>query len=417
MNTIIHTDHAALERDQPVRLAIVVSHPIQYYANFYRRLALESSICLRVFFCSDIGVRPYHDRDMGVTISWASDLLSGYDHVFLQEASCIHNTSFFSINNRSVGTALRSFSPDVVVVHGYAQITMLRVMLWCRASGVPTMMISDSELLHDRPWYLRLAKRVILPLVFARHSAFLNVGSRTDEYLSHYGVPERKMFRSPYPIDEPSLRPVAYCRKNSRTEGRRKFCLSGDALVFLFVGKLIYRKRPADIISAFAMLARSLSHKFNVVAMFAGNGEMRSELEEQARLMALHCLFLGFVNVDNLSELYSAADVLVHPAEEEAYGIVLTEAAFMGLPLIASDRVGAVGPTNTARDGENAIVYPCGNIEALAAAMRRLAEDSELRRRMGEASLRISGELGIRRSVRGVLEALSFVTGRDLVPT
>lgn len=416
MNWSKDIDQGVVNEERPVRLAIVVSHPIQHFVHFYRCLALEKRVCLRVIFCSDIGVRSYFDKDMATHIAWSCDLLSGYDHVFLPEAARINDTRFFSVNNSSITTALQSFSPDVVLVHGYAQLTMIRAMLWCRASGIPTMMISDSELLHERPWHRRCAKAVILPKLLAQHNAFLTTGDNNEEYLGHYGVPQNKMFRSPFTIDEYTLSRARVQKMASRETFCEAHRLPKNILIYVFVGKLIARKKPGDIIESFSILNRSLPFDVNVCAVFAGDGSLRRSLEERAQSLGVPCRFLGFVNVNLLPDVYAASDVLVHPSEVDAQPLSTCEAAFVGLPLIVSDRVGAVGPTDTARAGENAIVYPCGDIAALAAAMLRLAEDTDLRRRMGEASLRISAELDVRRSVRGVLEAVSFVTGRNVAP-
>ena len=87
---------------------------------------------------------------------------------------------------------------------------------------------------------------------------------------------------------------------------------------------------------------------------------------------------------------------------------MLSEAACVGLPLLISDRVGAAGPTDIAREGENAVVYPCGDVRALAAALLRLGREPETVERMSKASLRIFGELDTNKSVAGALAAIEF---------
>jgi glycosyltransferase involved in cell wall biosynthesis len=120
---------------------------------------------------------------------------------------------------------------------------------------------------------------------------------------------------------------------------------------------------------------------------------------------ALDVRFLGFVNIDGLPALYSAADVFVHSAEIEQYGMVVLEAAVLGLPMILSDRVGAIGPTSIARADVNALVYPFGNIDALASSMARLRDDGALRRKMADASLDISEDHRGPASVAAVVAA------------
>ena len=79
----------------------------------------------------------------------------------------------------------------------------------------------------------------------------------------------------------------------------------------------------------------------------------------------------------------------------------------MGLPMVISDRVGAVGPTDIAREGANTLVYPVGDVQAMANAIAAIASDPELAGRMGEKSRSIFGELDINRSVSGLKAALA----------
>jgi glycosyltransferase involved in cell wall biosynthesis len=90
-----------------------------------------------------------------------------------------------------------------------------------------------------------------------------------------------------------------------------------------------------------------------------------------------------------LRNLYAACDVLVVPSIptvtfREPWGLVVNEAMNRGLPVIASDAVGAVGG-GLVRDGRNGLVVAAGEPGALAEAIRRLATEPALRARLGEA--------------------------------
>ena len=80
------------ERSDPrtqrrVRLAYLVSHPIQYQAPLLRRIAEEPEIDLTVFFGSDFSVRGYRDEGFGVGVKWDIPLLDGYRHEFLPQVA------------------------------------------------------------------------------------------------------------------------------------------------------------------------------------------------------------------------------------------------------------------------------------------------------------------------------------------
>jgi glycosyltransferase involved in cell wall biosynthesis len=90
-----------------------------------------------------------------------------------------------------------------------------------------------------------------------------------------------------------------------------------------------------------------------------------------------------------LRNFYAAADVLVLPSIptrtfREPWGLVTNEAMSRGLPVIASDAVGAAAG-GLVRDGRNGLVVAAGDPVALAAALRRIAGDGELRARLGRA--------------------------------
>jgi glycosyltransferase involved in cell wall biosynthesis len=94
--------------------------------------------------------------------------------------------------------------------------------------------------------------------------------------------------------------------------------------------------------------------------------------------------------VDHLPPLHAAADVLVLPSARtatflEPWGLVVNEAMHQGTPVIASDAVGAVAG-GLVRDGRNGLVVPAGDADALAARLRALATNPELRSALGRAA-------------------------------
>ena len=396
------------------RLAIVVSHPIQYYAPYYRALAADGRLQLKAFFCSRIGVDDLLDPDMGIKLSWRTDLMSGYGHEFLPKAGRITTTRFREVDNPSIARYLAGFRPDVVLLHGYAQMTLLRALFWCRRHGVPTMMISDRSFAGSSTILRKIARRLVLPTILRKFTAFLVIGDAVHEFCTSFGARDEQIFRVPNMLDQGFWK-LRDHKAEVRIQVRAELEIGKDFLV-LFVGKLVARKRPQDLLAALASLRNRGPTNRPIRVFFAGDGEMRSELEKRAIAANLPAHFLGFVNIDELPKYYAIADVLAHPAEFESYGIITLEAALFGLPLVLSDRVGAIGPTSIARPGENTLVHPCADVEALAEALAQLAEDQSLTKRMSEASLRISQEHDGRKAVDNTLAAVNYclhVSGRS----
>jgi glycosyltransferase involved in cell wall biosynthesis len=389
------------------RFAVVVSHAIPYYVPYYRALVKHGGLDLRVYFASRIGLDKTLDPGMGIELAWQTDLLRGYEHVFLVNAAFITQASFRKVDNPDVGRALDAFAPDVVLIHGYMQMTMLRALAWCRRSNVPALMISDSSLHSGTSLLMRGLKHLVLPSIMRQFSAFLSVGDANQKYLETYGVPRTHIFHVPNLVDE-GFWTHRERREDQRARMRRSLGLDENDLTVLYVGKLIARKRPRDLIAALTYLRSMPPTARPITVLFAGDGALRGTLEREAAELGLPARFLGFVNIDALPGYYCAADVLAHPAEIETFGVVVIEAATLGLPLVLSDRVGAIGPASIARPGENVLTYPCADTVALAAALHRLASEPETLSLLGTASLRISHELDWRKAVSGTLAAIGY---------
>ena len=394
-----------------IRVAIVVSHPIQHYVHLYRALAAHPSIDLRVIFASDIGARRYFDKEMNVELAWKSDPLSGYQYTVLPESPRIQHTGFWSVNNPSVTAVLADFQPDVVQIHGYAQITMLRALAWCRLRGIPVLLWSDSSLLFKRSWPKRVAKRIVVTALMRSLAGVLSTGDSNTDYYRHFGVRPENIFRCPFTVDEELLNEAQAERESVRKRMRERYGIPEDSFLILFVGKLIPLKRTRDILDSLLLLRNREPADRNIMSFFAGDGPLRSELEEYASRHGLAAIFGGFINVDQLPSVYAMADILVFPSDREAYGLAAREAICVGLPLVVSDQIGCIGPNDAARPEENAIRYPAGDTKALSEAFASLIDKPDVAKRMGEASLRIAAELNKQTSVSGFVSAVVTVTG------
>jgi glycosyltransferase involved in cell wall biosynthesis len=379
----------------PVRLAVVVSHPIQYYAPLWRALAREPRLDLHVLFATRVGLDRTYDLEMRTELAWATDLTAGYSHEFLPEAASFARTGFH-VDNPRVGAALSRFRPDAVVLHGYGSKTMLRALLWSKLHKGRALLVADSSGDLAPPGWRRRVKRLVLPFLLNCYDAALTMGDRGEDHLASLGFPRARMFRMPTMMDE-AFWIARRDRARLRAEKRAALDLSETDFVVLAAAKLSPRKRIGDLIAA----ARGL----RATLLIAGEGEQRAALEAEAAQFGVDARFLGFVNIDALPALYAAADVFVHPAGREPYGMVAVEAAIVGLPLVFAEDAGAVGPTSIARPGVNALVYRAGDVAALAKHLNRLRDAQALRAELAANSLLLSEDHDGRKSVAAVLAA------------
>src|SRR5580698_6396246 len=89
-----------------IRIAIVVSHPIQYFTPLYRAAAAISGVDLKVFFCRNWGIDSYYDEAFQMEVKWDIPLLDGYPWEFLDAKKDRQSPPFFRVDNPSVDRAL-----------------------------------------------------------------------------------------------------------------------------------------------------------------------------------------------------------------------------------------------------------------------------------------------------------------------
>jgi glycosyltransferase involved in cell wall biosynthesis len=357
------------------RLAIVVSHPIQHFCPMYRSIAADGRVEPQVIFAVK-GAEPKFDSGFGRVIHWQEDLLQGFDYRVL--------TVDAKQREKAVAQALSDFSPDVVYVHGYEGSYARAAMRWAKRNGAPVLMTTDSELRHSRPLHVRAIKRLVLPWILRKVDLFLTVGDGNERYFEHYGVRSDRFHRVPFSIDSFYYDQVLADRTANRDALRQELGIPRDAVVILTVGKLIPRKGQADLVCAFGEALKSVHGP--AVLLLAGDGAERKRLEELAKPFGSAVRLLGFIGVDQLPKYDVAADIYVHPSSFDPHPLAISEALYCSLPIVVSDRVGSVGPTDDVQEGKNGWVYPNGDVNALSAILVKLIDDPGLRESAGRAS-------------------------------
>jgi glycosyltransferase involved in cell wall biosynthesis len=394
-----------------VRLAYLVSHPIQYQAPLLRRIAREPDIDLTVLYGSDFSSRGYQDRGFGVEIQWDVPLLDGYKSEFLPRLRDTGTVSAMSPISRGILRRLRNpdGSPafDALWVHGYASMNALHGILAANALGIPVLLRAESWL-ADRPRgpARLMAKRLFLRLLRPAIAATLPIGTRNREYWAHYFGPRMPQFPIPYAVDNAYFAQRATAADTDAL--RREFNLASGRPVILFASKLQPRKHAGHLVEAYARLcARNTARQ--PYLLIVGDGEERAALEARARELAVDGVrFAGFRNQSELPGFFALADVFVLPSRHEPWGLIVNEAMAAGCAVVVSDEVGACADLVT--DGVEGFVFPVGDIDALATGLGGVLANPEQAHAMGDAARRRIASWDFEADVRGLREALACVT-------
>jgi hypothetical protein len=238
---------------RPFRVAVVVSHPIQHFCPQYTSWAKLPAVDLRVFFASDQGLSAYEDEGFGRVVQWQGMELD-FPHEFLRGAKGRAVGS--RLDSADLDERLAAFSPDALVVYGYSQKLQRRAVGWGKSAGVPVLMVSDSELRAARSWPTRAVKSVVVPHLLRHVRLFLTVGDANDAYYRRYGVHDDRLVRGFFPIDIRHYDSVVARRQQCRDRLRSELEIPPHHTVILMVGKLIPRKRHADLVR-FSNLSRA----------------------------------------------------------------------------------------------------------------------------------------------------------------
>jgi glycosyltransferase involved in cell wall biosynthesis len=394
----------------PYRLAVLASHPIQYQAPLFRALAAHPQIDLHVYFLSQRGLELYNDPGFGVSFSWDTPLLEGY------RSSSLHNQSprlgpdwlMRLVNPRLISVVLQE-QFDALWLHGWALAS--NWIGWAAAipRGLPILLRSESNGMAEPKGIKGAVKRCALKAFFRRIVAFLAIGTSNANFYKSYGVSEEQIFWTPYAVDNGFFMDHAQRLDGQKRMLREKVGIPPDLPVILFCGKFLEKKRPFDLLRAFACLHDHAKTSL----VFVGDGPLRADMERfivEQQLIGIH--LLGFRNQTELPACYAMADVLVLPSSSEPWGLVVNEAMCFGLPIIASDQVGAA--VDLIQEGVNGFTYPVGNISILADCLQKVLADEETCQAMGRQSHAIISRWGIGEDVEGVVQALHAVIGQRI---
>lgn len=391
-----------------VRLAYLVTHPIQYQTPLLRQISAQPDIDLTVFFCSDLSVRGYTDPGFGKIVKWDVPLLEGYRYEFLPALGGTDGVSFWRPFNYGLSKRLKTGRFDVLWIHGYARWFHWMAMLAARLQGIKVLIRDEATLISvQRGPIKRFIKRVFFLVLRYVCDGFLAIGSLNREYYLQNSIPAERIFMVPYAVDNAFFGSRAADAAVTREEFRASLGLESGRPVILYASKISHRKRPEDLLEAYVRLSADGSEPHPYL-IFVGDGEMRKALEARVRELGWDSVkFLGFQNQTYLPRYYDLCDVFVLPSVNEPWGLVVNEAMNAGRAVIVSDQVGC-GP-DLVRNSYNGFVFKAGDAGDLHRVLRKTLDDPEECRVMGERSRVIINRWGFEEDLSGLKRALAAI--------
>ena len=383
----------------------------------FRHLAASGDFKVKVFYTWGQAKGKVIDKDFGIEREWDIDLLSGYDHAFVQNTSSDPGSHHYKgIINPSLINEVKEFNPDKIIVYGWKFKSHLQLMRHFKRK-TPLYFRGDSTLLDDAPGFSikKSLRRLLLQWVYGHVDCALSPGTASDKYFLNAGLTANQIIRAPHAIDNERFAGIQSSNNDdvrfdetqsldndderfdetqspgnhaassleiSAQHWRKELSINKDKKVFLFAGKLEPKKDPLLLVKAFAQLHQQYPSTHLIMV---GNGILEEELKKmisisstspafgrQAQPPSTSITFLPFQNQSIMPIVYRLGDIVVLPSKgpEETWGLAINEAMACGRPVIASDKCGAAA--NMIKDNENGFVFKAGDENDLYNCMEKM---------------------------------------------
>lgn len=369
---------------EAVRVLLVSSHPVQYAVPLYRKYTEDPRLDIKVVFCSLQGAESGFDPDFGIELAWDKPMLDGYQ--WEHPRNIAPRPRFgrpFGLINPGLWSIVRTGNFDVVVCYEYSAVSFWIAMVAAKLSGAAVLFCSEAHTfgsLRGGSWRSVL-KRFMLPALYRLVDGCLALSSPAVRFHRKLGLPVDRVFLTPYVVDNDFFSERA--QNADRPGFRKRLGIEPDEVTFVYSGKLVPWKRPGDLLEALVRVP-------GAHLVIAGDGPLKRGLQARVTELGLtsRVHWLGFVNQSGLPDVLSSCDALLLPSEQEGFGVVVNEAFLCGLPVVVTDACGAA--EDLVEEGKTGYVVPVGNVEVLAERMRAIAQDEELRAKLGrQARVRI----------------------------
>jgi glycosyltransferase involved in cell wall biosynthesis len=341
--------HQAAARKSNVKTFVLTDIPSPYQVEFFNGIAAQDALDLSVAYLRDSDPERMWQRAPEQYDCWTLN----ESHATLSHAEALAVAADFAIFN--------------YYNHPLAEQMIARRAAtgkpWCFWGERPGLRKPQFAGAWFRRWKLKALRKSRAPI--------WGIGEFAVEQYRHEFGDERVYQNLPY---FSNLDRFAFQRRSNR-ESSSRFAPVRSSRAFLFAGSFIERKGVDLLARAFVRLAREFP---DVSLKIAGVGPLAGTITRTLASVCDRVEFAGFKHWNELPELYASADVLCVPSRYDGWGLVVPEGLAAGLPVIATERMGAA--LEFIRPGSNGWLIPASSEDAIFGAMREAATltDGEL---------------------------------------
>ncbi len=363
------------------KLAVVLTHPIQYYAPIFKLLAIELE--LMVFYTWGKDSVKKFDPGFGKVVEWDIPVLEGYPYAFVEnKAKKPGSNHFWGIKNPTIIQEIKNYRPDCILVFGWAYYTNLKVLTYFKGK-IPIIFRGDSTLLDDNADNLKskfrgYAKNMFLKWVYRHIDIALYCGTQNKIYFENYGLKPLQLVFAPHAID--NQRFALQYKEEKVVQIRTSLNVNSEEILILFAGKFETKKNPVLLLEIFKSINRKGIH-----LLFVGNGILENELRQLSEGMH-NVHFVPFQNQQELPNYYHAADLFCLPSKGpgETWGLAVNEAMACSKAILVSNKVGCA--TDLVINNSNGYLFNFESETEFAEKLELLISNKLELKKMGQNS-------------------------------
>lgn len=376
------------------KVALFTYHPTQWESPFFGYLNRSSIIDLDVFYGNKMGFEELTESESGYKVKFdMPELMDGYNYYFIERNDNL--TSLLKQSNTKY---------DAFILEGHSESLQRKAIWFGLKNKIPMIYRSDSTLLYDSPYIKQILRKILLPHFFKLFKSFLPLSTPASNFLKHYGIHDKNIFISPYMLNnnwysesvDNWRQNIVYLKKELGLENFKQIALS--------ILRFEDRENPTEFLAAAELLKTKIP---SLGFVLIGDGTQRKKVEKFISSKNLSNVVLpGYLKLSELSKYYALADVFIHPAKEECWGLSVNEAMASQVPVIVSTGLGC--RFDLLPSEEFGFVYPIGDLSTLSRLIQKLIMDKNLSNNISKnAKLKID-EYSYKSAVLSFENAIKF---------
>jgi len=346
-----------------IRLAIITTHPIQYYAPLFKLLHERGNITINVFYTFGANGTEKFDEGFDKIIKWDISFLDSYPFEWVSNvANTPSSAKFIGIKNPELINQIERWKPDAILVYGWAYHSHLQVLRHFKTK-VPVFFRGDSTLLDDVKGFKTWFKTILKKWIYHHIDYALYTGSNNKAYFKKSGLKESQLIFAPHAIDNKRF---SIRNPDKVNLIRESLGVEQNEVLILFAGKFEQKKDPLILLHAFSKLSLA-----SVSLLFVGSGYLEERLHAESSGLN-NVYFKGFQNQTEMPALYQACDLFCLPSRGpgETWGLAVNEAMACGKAILVSKKVGCA--IDLVKPGKNGEIFNAGDLNDLTDKLKKM---------------------------------------------